>query len=469
MSGPSPIQGVEALHPVFPWREETTAPPPPIAAPRTNGDLPPGEIELRSGAKGPVTAQRHLRNALLYAAVCVVAVMPMLLGMSAGWQALGIGLFMPGAGFLAVGGAAILLFPLTLAVFWLSIVAWFWAGMVVAPIGVWLGSAVVAAAMVGDQIWAPAASLAPLCAAAAFGVFQYRGTLRRAADRERFEMRRSFYPASLAEVRERIAVEPAAGTREMTTDQLAALRYVIDRALQPVGQYQGYDVIDQFQPADCRKSNSVHNNLPGWQIQRHVPPALHARRHQIMGLEIVTLEEVDHLALTVTATFSEALAVSPTVEFAVSGANTVAATPMTRIDATHYTGSFVVGAGEPRNAPADYMHGYLSRDGFAPSELTTIGREEVRSYGSEILAGRVSRVTRTGGDLRIEVVETAPGPDCVTTSALTQPVALVAVPAAGVPPGNTKLRSGSSPSLSRIAASGYGTATAPAAASWSKR
>ncbi len=65
----------------------------------------------------------------------------------------------------------------------------------------------------------------------------------------------------------------------------------------------------------------------------------------------------------------------------------------------------VVDAGEPRNAPAPQMHGYLGRDGHLPSELTTVGREEVRSYGGEIIAGRVSRVTRPdGGRFRVEVV-----------------------------------------------------------------
>ena len=58
----------------------------------------------------------------------------------------------------------------------------------------------------------------------------------------------------------------------------------------------------------------------------------------------------------------------------------------------------VVDAGEPRNAPAAHMHSYLGREGLPPSELTTVGREEVRSYGGEILAGRVSRVTRTDDD-----------------------------------------------------------------------
>ena len=65
----------------------------------------------------------------------------------------------------------------------------------------------------------------------------------------------------------------------------------------------------------------------------------------------------------------------------------------------------VVDAREPRNAPAAHMHGYLGRDGLAPSELTAIGREEVRSYGGEVLAGRASRVTRTDdGRFRLELV-----------------------------------------------------------------
>ena len=64
----------------------------------------------------------------------------------------------------------------------------------------------------------------------------------------------------------------------------------------------------------------------------------------------------------------------------------------------------VVDAADPRNAPAAHMHGYLGREGLAPSELTAAGREEVRSYGGEILTGLVSRVTRTeAGDFRAEL------------------------------------------------------------------
>ena len=48
----------------------------------------------------------------------------------------------------------------------------------------------------------------------------------------------------------------------------------------------------------------------------------------------------------------------------------------------------VVDDGTPRNAPAEHMHGYLGREGLPPSELLMAGREEVRSYGGEVLTGR---------------------------------------------------------------------------------
>src|ERR671914_1084654 len=65
----------------------------------------------------------------------------------------------------------------------------------------------------------------------------------------------------------------------------------------------------------------------------------------------------------------------------------------------------VVDSGEPRNAPAAHMHGYLGREGVAPSELIAIGRAEVRSYGVEVLDGRVQRVVRTEDEhFRVDLV-----------------------------------------------------------------
>jgi thioredoxin reductase/SAM-dependent methyltransferase len=65
----------------------------------------------------------------------------------------------------------------------------------------------------------------------------------------------------------------------------------------------------------------------------------------------------------------------------------------------------VVDAGEPRNAPADHLHGFLGREGSPPSELAVVGREEVRSYGGEVLDGRAARVTRLDNErFRVELV-----------------------------------------------------------------
>jgi thioredoxin reductase/SAM-dependent methyltransferase len=64
----------------------------------------------------------------------------------------------------------------------------------------------------------------------------------------------------------------------------------------------------------------------------------------------------------------------------------------------------VVDSGEPRNAPAAHMHSYLGHEGRPPAELTSIGREEVRSYGGEVVPGRATRVTRADDDFRVELV-----------------------------------------------------------------
>lgn len=47
----------------------------------------------------------------------------------------------------------------------------------------------------------------------------------------------------------------------------------------------------------------------------------------------------------------------------------------------------VVDAGQPRNAPAAHMQGFLGSDGLPPAELLARGRAEVASYGVELVAG----------------------------------------------------------------------------------
>jgi len=62
----------------------------------------------------------------------------------------------------------------------------------------------------------------------------------------------------------------------------------------------------------------------------------------------------------------------------------------------------VVDAGQPRNAPAAHMHGFLSRDGLPPAGLLAIGREEVQGYGGHLVHGTVAGAVR-GPDSEFEL------------------------------------------------------------------
>ncbi|MEV3970767.1 NAD(P)/FAD-dependent oxidoreductase [Streptomyces sp. NPDC050698] len=56
--------------------------------------------------------------------------------------------------------------------------------------------------------------------------------------------------------------------------------------------------------------------------------------------------------------------------------------------------TLVVDAGEPRNAPAAHMQGYLSRDGMPPAEFLALGREEIARYGVDLVRDRVVDVEK---------------------------------------------------------------------------
>jgi thioredoxin reductase len=56
----------------------------------------------------------------------------------------------------------------------------------------------------------------------------------------------------------------------------------------------------------------------------------------------------------------------------------------------------VVDGGQPRNAPAEGVHGFLSRDGIDPAELLAIGRAEAEHYGAVIVRGEA---VAAGGDV----------------------------------------------------------------------
>ena len=202
---------------------------------------------------GPFTRARQQRTLAIYGAICVVGALPALLGASTGWQAAGLGLWLPGAGFMASAGWAWLLFPLTLLLFALSILAWFYVAALAAPIAVYFGAAALAGGMVGDTaIWSGAHPTAAALIAVTAIVSRWfiRDRYRKGA--EKATARAEFLPRSLAEVGERVVATPNPAARELDADDLPSLRYALDRALQPIDEWGGFDIQDQFQTAALR-------------------------------------------------------------------------------------------------------------------------------------------------------------------------------------------------------------------------
>ncbi|MFJ5533324.1 NAD(P)/FAD-dependent oxidoreductase [Streptomyces sp. NPDC093261] len=64
--------------------------------------------------------------------------------------------------------------------------------------------------------------------------------------------------------------------------------------------------------------------------------------------------------------------------------------------------TLVVDAGEPRNAPAAHLQGYLSRDGMPPAEFLAVGRAEIARYGVELVRDRAVDAVR-GADGEFDV------------------------------------------------------------------
>ena len=65
----------------------------------------------------------------------------------------------------------------------------------------------------------------------------------------------------------------------------------------------------------------------------------------------------------------------------------------------------VLDAGQPRNAPAEGVHGLLARDGMSPVELLERGRAEVRSYGGAVVAGTVTTIDRRPNGFTVRLAD----------------------------------------------------------------
>jgi hypothetical protein len=235
-------------------------------------NAPPLPIDDLYGS-GPISRPRMRRAAVVYALIFALGLLPLLLQASGFWQAAGLGLVFPGGGFLAVGGWAYLLFPLTLVLMLVALALMLLTGNAYAPPFVWLGSALLAGSLSGKSIVPAAAFVVPLLAICFIGwrLIKHRSAVQ--AELVHRDQRNAYLQRAEQQVLAR-ATPRAAGTRELAKEDLAQLRYALDRGLQPVESMQGFHVIEQFQTSALRYQ--INNLLWALQVaQCHYTPNFH--------------------------------------------------------------------------------------------------------------------------------------------------------------------------------------------------
>jgi len=65
----------------------------------------------------------------------------------------------------------------------------------------------------------------------------------------------------------------------------------------------------------------------------------------------------------------------------------------------------IVDSGEPRNARAEVVHGFLTRDGISPAEFLSVGRAEAESYGANLINGEAVGARRFGAGFEVTLAD----------------------------------------------------------------
>ncbi len=191
--------------------------------------------------QGPLLTRRIRRTTGIYLVVFVLALLPVLLDASPAWRAFGLGLVAPGGGFVFTSDPVFLILTLAASAYGFFVL-FLRANHALLP-AIWLAAAIGATLRVHTGLWTwaewavPLASVTFLVAVATRGRVEHRQARRRGAVRNRY----------LAERRVVAPTSPGPGAGgELTPDQLASQRFLFDRALQPVDEWVGFDVLNQY-------------------------------------------------------------------------------------------------------------------------------------------------------------------------------------------------------------------------------
>lgn len=208
---------------------------------------------------GPGTAMRIKRTAVIFGSLWAVGAILMFAGGSDhGYRVLGLGLFAPGAGFLAWSGwLGPVIFVAVFAWFLLSVVLWYATGNLILPLLTWILATLAASTWSADA----GPSWAMYAVPAAVLIWVAQGVLR---SRARFSEARQFAHhlnetvLATSEPIVRFDQPYTAGVEEMSAEDLAHLRLLVDAGLEyPTESLTRLDRVEEFQPAGIRYQLTV--------------------------------------------------------------------------------------------------------------------------------------------------------------------------------------------------------------------
>ncbi|WP_139351957.1 hypothetical protein [Polaromonas sp. A23] len=208
---------------------------------------------------GPVTNGKIFRLLKLYLLLVTVGSALLLVAHQDALQIFGLGLMVPGGGFLAhadictgSGIAHIAAWLCSVSALALALLIWFGTGNVLLPPLVWLGSALWAASMghgaiqpgVVYNVYRMLALLAAALCLSMLAWFVFAGRQRR-IDNE-------YLVRQTARLDTIFTAHSPSQKPEMSLEHLQRVRFALDRALQPVDEFSGFEQRDQFQTAALR-------------------------------------------------------------------------------------------------------------------------------------------------------------------------------------------------------------------------
>ena len=210
--------------------------------------IPP--IPARERPHGPLTARRLNRFYAFLAIEFLLGITPLILGMSAPWQAFGLGMIFPGAGFLYAGGIGGVIFAaLSLAIFAVVMFLWWARGPILAPPAVIVIAAALSALWIGEG--GGVIVLGYAIPAAVAGLHIYLAFKRRARFAEQ-QAKGALINTLIAKAQPILVDAPTEAADEMPDSQVTEFRRMLDLALQPVDSWTGFGMDDTWQDGALR-------------------------------------------------------------------------------------------------------------------------------------------------------------------------------------------------------------------------